>query len=204
MNRLVGLLRTFEGHPSAVSVGRRATHLLTQPAAEWKAIAGETGGMRQALWPYTGWTILLPALVGSFVQLVFDLAISAWLFLATGERPEVSLAMTLVSPFLVYAGTLLSVLIVARVLAAVVSHEAPAAWVRWTRLLVYAGTPYFLSEAVLCVPLMGLLLSIGAGFYSLILAFEGYRVLFPPAERAAAVSGEALKPAPAAAETAGA
>jgi hypothetical protein len=156
-------------------VFQRAIGILTQPEETWKKIAKEEGGLLEAFVPYTFLTELVPSLIGS----VMGLGYSSLLVGLYGYGAGVgTLTGSLFHVAQSYASSVIGILVVGKVMEIVAPQfGARQSWVLSCRVLIYAATPAALCSALWFLPFVNILAGWGGSLWSLVLFFQGYRIL---------------------------
>ena len=156
----------------------RAAAMLVKPALEWRRIAEEEGGLKDVYVPYVVTIGFFPTVIESLLNTLIWGLWATVTHLLSGQRPSYEvMALALWGTVAFVVGCVLR-LAFAKVLDLVgPSFNCRSSWVLWTRVLVYASTPLYLSSLGGWIPYLGWILKFFAFLWSIALLIQGTKIV---------------------------
>ena len=147
------------GGSASTGLVARVQNMLMKPAAEWDVIDGESasvGGL------YTGYACILAAIPA------LATIVSSLLFL------HMAILLALVSAVLSYVLALVGIFLIAMIIDALApSFGAQKSQIQALKLVVYAYTASWVAGIALIIPILGGLIALAGGIYSLYTMYLG-------------------------------
>jgi hypothetical protein len=147
------------GGSSSTSLIARVQNMIMKPAAEWDVIDGETasvGGL------FTGYACILAA-IPALASIVSSLLFIHW-----------TIVPALVSAVLSYVLALVGIYVIAFIIDALApSFGAQKSQIQALKLVIYAYTASWVAGIALIIPVLGGLVALAGGIYSLYTMYLG-------------------------------
>lgn len=142
----------------------RAKALIMEPAREWAVIAEETANTKELFLSYAAILSLIPAVCGLLVGLAFSSFIMGgfgfgWLLGSAVLQYIVSLAVVWIS---------------GKIVEFLAPHfGAEGNEIAAMKLSVYSPTPYWIASVFILIPVLGWLVALAGGIYSIYVLYLG-------------------------------
>lgn len=167
-----------------MSLVDRAKNIVLKPLEEWPIIAKETGDVAGLFKNYACILALVPLIMGILVSVVIGALLTSAM---GGVAGSIGLGALLIGQIVSYLIGLLALFAISFVTSAIApSFNGKQDLFQATKLIIYSTTPIWLSTICLIIPILGLLIMLGAIAYAIYLVYLGANpVLGVPTEKVA-------------------